>query len=77
VPAVIVSPYAKPGYVSGQVYDHTSILKIIERKWNLPPLTRRDAAAAVPLDDMFDADGRLPFSRPRHYPSRPGAPRRH
>src|SRR5215472_2817662 len=45
VPAVIVSPYAKPGYVTSTVYDHTSILKLIQRKWNLPPLTRRDAAA--------------------------------
>lgn len=52
VPAVIVSPYAKPGYVTDQVYDHTSILKLIERKWNLPPLTRRDAAAADPLDAL-------------------------
>ncbi len=46
VPAVIVSPYARPGYVTDQVYDHTSVLKLIERKWNLPPLTRRDAEAA-------------------------------
>jgi phospholipase C len=52
VPAVIVSPYAKPGYVTSQVYDHTSILKLIERKWNLPPLTRRDAAATDPLDAL-------------------------
>jgi phospholipase C len=52
VPAVIVSPYAKPGYVSDKVYDHTSILKLIERKWNLPPLTRRDAAAIDPLDAL-------------------------
>jgi phospholipase C len=52
VPAVIVSPYAKPGYVTDQVYDHTSILKLIERKWNLPPLTRRDAAAHDPLDAL-------------------------
>ncbi len=50
VPAVIVSPYAKPGYVTDQVYDHTSVLKLIQRKWNLPPLTRRDAAAVDPLD---------------------------
>jgi hypothetical protein len=26
------------------------VLKLIERKWNLPPLTERDAAAAGPLD---------------------------
>ena len=52
VPAVIVSPYAKPGCVTDTVYDHTSILKLIERKWNLPPLTRRDAAASDPLDAL-------------------------
>jgi phospholipase C len=55
VPAVLVSPYARPGYVSSTVYDHTSVLKLIERKWNLPPLTARDAAAADPLD-MCDFD---------------------
>jgi phospholipase C len=49
VPAVIVSPYARPGYVCSEVLDHTSVLKLVEEKWNLPPLTRRDAAAATPL----------------------------
>ncbi|HEY2640726.1 MAG TPA: alkaline phosphatase family protein [Streptosporangiaceae bacterium] len=52
VPAVMVSPYAKPDYVTDTIYDHTSILKLIERKWNLPPLTRRDAAAVDPLDAL-------------------------
>jgi phospholipase C len=52
VPAVVVSPYAKPDYVSSTVYDHTSVLKLIEQKWNLPPLTRRDAAARSPLDAL-------------------------
>ena len=52
VPAVIVSPYARPGYVTSEVYDHTSVLKLVELKWNLPPLTRRDAAAAAPQDAL-------------------------
>jgi phospholipase C len=52
VPAVIVSPYAKPGYVTELDYDHTAILRLIERKWNLPPLTERDAAAADLLDAL-------------------------
>jgi phospholipase C len=51
VPAVIVSPFARPEYVSHVTHDHTSVLKLIERKWNLPPLTRRDAAA----DDLLDS----------------------
>jgi phospholipase C len=58
VPAVVVSPYAKPGFVSSTTYDHTSALKLIEQKWNLPPLTRRDAAATAPWD-MIDL-GRSP-----------------
>jgi phospholipase C len=49
VPAVIVSPYARPGCVLSDVFDHTSVLKLIEEKWNLPALTRRDAAATAPL----------------------------
>jgi phospholipase C len=52
VPAVIVSPFARPGYVSHRLYDHTSILKLIERKWNLPSLTKRDASADDPLDPL-------------------------
>jgi phospholipase C len=68
VPAVIVSPYAKPEYVTSTVYDHTSILKLIERKWNLPPLTRRDAAANDPLDA-------LDFQSPPHFLTPPSLPR--
>jgi phospholipase C len=49
VPAVVVSPYARPDCVLSEVFDHTSILKLVEEKWNLPALTRRDAAAVSPL----------------------------
>ena len=49
VPAVIVSPYARPDCVLSDVFDHTSVLKLVEEKWNLPALTRRDAAAVAPL----------------------------
>ena len=49
VPAVLVSPYARPDCVLTEVFDHTSVLKLIEEKWNLPALTRRDAAALSPL----------------------------
>ncbi len=47
VPAVVVSPYSRPGGVSNVVCDHTSVLATIESKWNLPALTRRDANAAT------------------------------
>jgi phospholipase C len=50
VPTVVVSPYSKPHFVSHTVYDHTSVLKTIERKWNLPAMTYRDANANDLLD---------------------------
>jgi phospholipase C len=52
VPAVIVSPYARPDYVCSEVLDHTSVLRLVEEKWNLPALTARDAAANTPLDAL-------------------------
>jgi phospholipase C len=45
VPALLVSPYAKRGYVDGTQLDHTSLLKFIEDNWGLPPLSTRDARA--------------------------------
>ena len=38
VPTVVVSPWARRGYVSGQLYEHSSILKFIERRFGLPSL---------------------------------------
>ena len=51
--SIVVSPWARPRYVSRVVQDHTSILAFIERKWNLPAMTFRDANAA-PMTDYFD-----------------------
>ncbi len=50
VPAVVVSPYSKPGCSTNVIHDHTSVLATIEAKWNLPALTRRDANAATVMD---------------------------
>jgi phospholipase C len=50
VPAVVVSPWSRRDYVTNVVHDHTSILAMVERKWNLPALTHRDAAAKDLLD---------------------------
>jgi len=57
VPTIVVSPWAKKNFVSHTAYDHTSVLAFMERKWDLPPLTKRDAAAAD-MSDLFD------FSQP-------------
>ena len=53
VPAVVVSPYARRRAVTNVVHDHTSVLATIERQWNLPALTRRDANART-LADFLD-----------------------
>jgi len=46
VPVVVASPWTRAGAsprVRSDLFDHTSILKLIEWRWNLPPLTARDA----------------------------------
>jgi phospholipase C len=50
VPLIVVSPYAKAGYVSHATHDFGSILKFIEVNFNLPSLGYADASA----DDMAD-----------------------
>jgi len=45
VPCVVISPYARRNYVAHGQYDHTSILKMIEWRFGLPPLTVRDSTA--------------------------------
>jgi phospholipase C len=62
VPMAVISPWARPRYVSHRVYDHTSICALVEAKWNLPAMTYRDANAGNLLD-MIDL--RFPaFRRP-------------
>jgi LPXTG-motif cell wall-anchored protein len=53
VPAIVISPYAKRGFVDHTTYDTTSILKLIETRWNLAALGSRDAAAND-LTNAFD-----------------------
>jgi phospholipase C len=45
VPCLVISPLARRNTVAHGLYDHTSILKLIEWRWGLAPLTPRDAAA--------------------------------
>ena len=48
-----VSPWSRPDYISHNVFDHTSICALVEAKWNLAAMTRRDANAHDMLD-MLD-----------------------
>ena len=45
VPAVLVSPWSPRGKVTHGLYDHTSVLKMIESRWRLRALTIRDLTA--------------------------------
>jgi len=53
VPTLIVSPYARRGVVAHGQYDHASVLKLIEWRFELQPLTERDRAASAFLE-AFD-----------------------
>jgi phospholipase C len=53
VPLAVVSPWARPHYVSHVVQDHTAITRFIEALFDLPALTARDANADALLD-LFD-----------------------
>jgi phospholipase C len=52
VPMLVISPYAKVGYVSHTQYEQASILKFIEENWNLGSLGTTDRRAAS-IGDMF------------------------
>ena len=57
-PALLISPFARRGHTAHALYDHTSVLRMIEWRWNLEPLSVRDRTAnnlALELD----------FTRPR------------
>ncbi len=61
VPNIIVSPWSKPHTVWHMATDYTSILKLIETRFNLAPLTHRDASAA----DLTDpTNGPFDFNSP-------------
>lgn len=45
VPCVVISPYARRNFIAHGQYDHTSILKMIEWRFGLTPLTVRDSTA--------------------------------
>jgi phospholipase C len=45
VPTLIISPWSRRGAVSHTIFDHASVLKMIEWRWGLAPLTVRDAGA--------------------------------
>jgi len=62
VPCLVISPYARRGYVSHQLHSLVSLLKFKETIFNLEPLTERDAQASDMLDSFdFTQAPRAPF----------------
>jgi phospholipase C len=57
VPCLVISPFAKAGFIDSVVNDHTSILRFIEERYGLSSLNTRDAAA----NSMIEA---FDFTRP-------------
>jgi phospholipase C len=54
VPLVVLSPYAKPNFVSHTPRDYTAILAFIEKEFGVPALTARDAYWQDPSRDMSE-----------------------
>lgn len=63
VPLIVISPFAKQNFVSHVVRDTTAWLNLVEERFNIPPLTARDAywstaqAGTNPpatMDEFFD-----------------------
>jgi phospholipase C len=62
VPVIVASPFSKSDpsdpRVSSYVYDHSSVLKLIEWRWGFEPLSARDAS-----DDVGNLAWALDFNR--------------
>lgn len=64
VPLIVISPYAKQGYISHQQGEFASFDKFIEENWGLPSLGARDSLSQTSdLMDFFDftQQPRAPF----------------
>jgi phospholipase C len=54
VPLLVISPYAKEGYVSHRHYELASLLRFVEDRYGLSALSASDARATSPASDCFD-----------------------
>ncbi len=54
MPLLVISPYAKHGYVSHVQYETASVLRFAEDLFGLAPLAAADRRATSPAADCFD-----------------------
>ena len=71
IPMIVISPFAKKNYVSHTTADNTAILKLIEARFGLDPLTKRDAPQ-IDMTEFFDFMN-PPWKTPPQAPSQPVA----
>ena len=69
VPLIVISPFSKKNYVSHTPADYTAILKLIETRFGLDPLTQRDAAQ-FDMSEFFDF-ANAPWKTPPTPPAQP------
>ena len=69
VPLIVISPFTKKNYVSHTPADYTAILKLIETRFNIPSLTKRDAQQ-MDMTEFFDF-ANVPWKTPPSPPAQP------
>ena len=69
IPLIVISPFSKKGFVSHTVADYTAIHKLIETRFQLPSLTKRDAAQ-MDMTEFFDF-ANPPWMTPPSPPTQP------
>jgi len=69
IPVIVISPFSKKNYVSHTVTDYTAWLKLVETRFNLSSLTKRDAAQ-MDMTEFFDFVN-IPWSTPPTPPAQP------
>jgi phospholipase C len=67
IPMIVISPFTKKNYVDHTVADTTAVLKFIETRFNLPALTKRDAAQPD-MTEFFDF-ANVPWATPPSPPT--------
>jgi len=70
IPITVISPWVKPHFVSHKSRELTSILKLVETTFNVPPLTKRDAGADD-MSEFFDFTQQPAWRTPPPLPTQP------
>jgi len=76
VPCLVVSPFAKSGFISRAQHSHVSLVRFVEDTFGLPPINRRDAASDGMADcfDLTRAPAPPPTTAGTPPPLTPGPP---